>query len=116
MSFWCKVREKWTEVECGDCAGICRLASSSVAEVVPLRPDRASAMPIPPDEDTIEVLEGLLDEARSGKVIGFSGVCFDPQRQFRVVSVGKITHQQSIGGLEMAKFEIMQQWSSRHDK
>lgn len=114
---WCRVEQIWIGERCN---GTCSCESyegpvtSSSATVLPIRPDRASAAPLPPQLELIRALELMLTEAREGRITGLVGVTTDPPGNFRMQILGTVTHQQTVSALALAQFEAMLDWREKN--
>lgn len=114
---WCHVEHRLVADNCNaSCIGVCEenIALKPQAEVVALRPDRASAAPTKAQPDLIQALEGMLAEARAGAIIGMTGVIMDQPGNMRVLVLGAITHQWVVAALTLAKFEAILDWREKN--
>ena len=74
--------------------------------ISPLFHDRPTAAPLPPQPDVIGVLESLLNEARSGQIIGLACIAFHNSGSFRSGTAGKVSYLTMLGALEDLKFTV----------
>ncbi len=71
---------------------------------------RPTAAGQPPQQDVIETLEYLLNEARTGKITGLATIAFDAQGNTLPETTGKIVYSSLICELEAMKiFAVLQQ-------
>lgn len=75
--------------------------------VVPLFSDKPSAAPLPPDAELIASLEGLLEDARQGRVVALTGAVYNGSGHHQLLALGKVSLSNSIGTLELLQYTLM---------
>lgn len=76
-------------------------------KVVPLFEHTATAAGLPVQPDVIDVLETLLEEARSGRMAGIIYIGLDSQGNYMNGTRGKIVYTAAVTSLEELKLSII---------
>lgn len=78
-------------------------------KITPLFPGTSSAVPLPPDPEVVGKLEWLLEEAKSGKLIGLACCYYSAHEQTGYAAIGKVTWPHMVATLERLKLELLMQ-------
>lgn len=72
-----------------------------------LFPEKPSAAPLPADPEVIAALESMVEDAKAGQIIAFTGAVYNGAGFYQLLAVGKVSLANSLGTLDILKFTLL---------